>query len=186
MNTTFMRHLLSANKLSLITISIEGVCLAFYCFASQEVTKEKEIKVRIRKATINDISSINALCHEQLAGSHSKIRHYNREQNEYSLNDYNLSNLRIIDLLFTESLMKEKIENKNIYFFVAETKKKQIVGYLIISVHYPKKKPAIQQRAPSFYAYIERFYVSCQYHGQGIELALLNSFDYWKKHKSTH
>jgi ribosomal protein S18 acetylase RimI-like enzyme len=181
-----MRHLLSANKLSLITISIEGVCLAFYCFASQEVTKEKEIKVRIRKATINDISSINALCHEQLAGSHSKIRHYNREQNEYSLNDYNLSNLRIIDLLFTESLMKEKIENKNIYFFVAETKKKQIVGYLIISVHYPKKKPVIQQRAPSFYAYIERFYVSCQYHGQGIELALLNSFDYWKKHKSTH
>ncbi|MFB9229903.1 GNAT family N-acetyltransferase [Vibrio lentus] len=186
MNTTFMRHLLSANKLSLITISIEGVCLAFYCFASQEVTKEKEIKVRIRRATINDISSINALCHEQLAGSHSKIRHYNREQNEYSLNDYNLSNLRIIDLLFTESLMKEKIENKNIYFFVAETKKKQIVGYLIISVHYPKKKPVIQQRAPSFYAYIERFYVSCQYHGQGIELALLNSFDYWKKHKSTH
>ncbi|CAK2891547.1 N-acetyltransferase [Vibrio sp. 10N.286.45.A3] len=142
--------------------------------------------MRIRKATINDISSINALCHEQLAGSHSKIRHYNREQNEYSLNDYNLSNLRIIDLLFTESLMKEKIENKNIYFFVAETKKKQIVGYLIISVHYPKKKPLIQQRAPSFYAYIERFYVSCQYHGQGIELALLNSFDYWKKHKSTH
>lgn len=142
--------------------------------------------MRIRKATINDISSINALCHEQLAGSHSKMSHYNRERNEYSLNDYNLSKLRIIELLFTESLIKEKIENKNTYFFVAETKKKQVVGYLIISVHSPKIKPVIQQRAPSFYAYVERFYVSCKYHGQGIELALLNSFDYWEKYKSAH
>ncbi|MEZ9292246.1 GNAT family N-acetyltransferase [Vibrio lentus] len=142
--------------------------------------------MRIRKATINDISSINALCHEQLTGSYIKISHYNRERNEYSLNDYNLSQLRIIDLLFTESLMKEKLQNKNIYFLVAETEKKKVVGYLIISVHSPKKKPAIQQRIPSFYAYIERFYVSCKYHGQGIELALLNSFDYWKKYKSAH
>nr|WP_235800534.1 GNAT family N-acetyltransferase [Vibrio lentus] len=152
----------------------------------KSVTNEKEIKVRIRKATINDISSINALCHEQLAGNHSKISHYNRERNEYNWNDYNLSKLKIIDLLFTEPLIKEKLKNKNIYFFVAETEKKQLVGYLIISLHSPKKKPFIQQRAPAFYAYIERFYVSCKYHGQGIELALLNSFDYWKKYKSAH
>ncbi|WP_210500931.1 GNAT family N-acetyltransferase [Vibrio crassostreae] len=142
--------------------------------------------MQITKATLNDISSINTLCHEQLAGCHSKISHYSRERNEYSLNDYNLSKLRIIDLLFTESLMKEKLNNKNTYFFVAETENKQVVGYLMVSVHYPKKKPAIQQRDPSFYAYIERFYVSYRYHEQGIELALLNSFDYWKKHKSAH
>ena len=106
--------------------------------------------MRIRKATINDISSINALCHEQLAGSHSKMSHYNRERNEYSLNDYNLSKLRIIDLLFTESLIKEKLENKNIYFFVAETEKKQVVGYLIISVHSPKKKASYPTTSPIF------------------------------------
>ncbi|CAH7139137.1 hypothetical protein VCHA41O249_280026 [Vibrio chagasii] len=35
-----MRHLLSANKLSLITISLGGVYLAFYRFASQEVSNE--------------------------------------------------------------------------------------------------------------------------------------------------
>ncbi|MFA0610390.1 GNAT family N-acetyltransferase [Vibrio sp. 10N.222.49.B4] len=141
----------------------------------------------IRKATLNDISSINALCHEQLTGSHSKISHYKREQNEYSLSDYNFSKIRIIDLVFTESMMKEKLNNKNIYFFVAETKKnKQVIGYLMVSVHPPKKRPALQQRIPSFYAYIERFYVSYKYHEQGIELALLNSFDYWKKYKSAH
>ncbi|HHX8329256.1 TPA: GNAT family N-acetyltransferase [Vibrio alginolyticus] len=139
--------------------------------------------MRIRKATLNDIPSINTLCQEQLTGSHSKISHYNREQLEFNLSDYNLSKLRIIDLLFTESLMKKKLNNKNIYFFVAETKMKKVVGYLIISAQYPKK-PATQQRVPSFYAYIERFYVSCKYQGQGIELALLNSFDFWKKYKS--
>lgn len=140
----------------------------------------------IRKTTLDDIPSINALCHEQLIGSHSKISYYNRKQHEFLLNDYNLSKLRIINLLFTESLMKEKLNNKNIYFFVAETENKQVVGYLMVSIHSPKNKPAIQQQEPSFYAYIERFYVSCRYHGQGIELALLNSFDYWKKYKSEH
>lgn len=140
----------------------------------------------IRKATLTDISSINALCYEQLTGSHSKISHYNREKNEYNLSDYNLSKIRIIDLVFTESLMKEKLSNKNIYFFVAETDNKQVIGYLMVSIHSPKKRPAIQQHTPSFYAYIERFYVSNKYHEQGIELALLNSFDYWKKYKSAH
>lgn len=140
----------------------------------------------IRKATLNDLSSVNALCHEQLNGSHSKISHYNKQRNEYSLSDYNLSKLRIIDLLFTESLLKEKLNKKNIYFFVAETKKKTVVGYLMVSVHAPKKRPVILLNTPQFYAYIERFYVSKRYHGKGIELALLNSFDYWKKCKSAH
>lgn len=142
--------------------------------------------MRIRQATLDDMPSINALCHEQLTGSHSKINHYDRERNEYSLSDYNLSKLRIIDLLFTKSLMKKKLANKNIYFFVAETKKKQVIGYLMVSVHSPKKRAVLQQRPLSFYAYIERFYVSYKYHGQGIELALLNSFDYWKRYKSVH
>lgn len=120
----------------------------------------------IRKATLNDLSSVNALCHEQVTGCHSN----NKQRNEYSLSDYNLSKLRIIDLLFTESLLKEKLNKKNIYFFVAET----------------KKRPVVLLNTPQFYAYIERFYVSKRYHGKGIELALLNSFDYWKKCKSAH
>lgn len=141
----------------------------------------------IRKATLSDLSSINALCQEQLTDSHSKISHFNKDRNKYSLSDCNLSKLRIIDLLFTESLLKEKLNNTNIYFFVAETKKKRVVGYLMVSVHAPKRKrPTISQHIPQFYAYIERFFVSHKYHGKGIELALLNSFDYWEKLKSAH
>lgn len=142
----------------------------------------------IRKAMLRDLRSINKLCNEQLLGSQSKIMNSDSVAKKKRLSDYNLRKLRMVDLLFTESLLKEKLNDKNIYFFVAETdkKRKEVVGYLIVSVHTPRKTPSFTQHSPQFYAYIERFYVSYKYHGKGIELALLNSFDYWKKHKSAH
>lgn len=142
----------------------------------------------IRKAMLRDLRSINKLCHEQLLGSQIKMRNSDNVKKTKRLSDYNLSKLRMVDLLFTESLFKKKLNDKNIYFFVAETdrKRKEVVGYLIVSVHIPRKTAAFTQNTPQFYAYIERFYVSYKYHGKGIELALLNSFDYWKKHRSAH
>lgn len=186
MNITNIQKRLSANKLSLITSGYSNQLLSILDVLRQKNNRRKRrFKVLIRKATLNDLFSINALCHEQLTGSHSNISHSNKDRNKYSLSDYNLSKLRIIDLLFTESLLKEKLNNKNVYFFVAETKKKTVVGYLMVSVH-AQKRLIISQHTPQFYAYIERFYVSYKYHGKGIELALLNSFDYWKKYKSAH
>ena len=144
--------------------------------------------MRIRKAMLRDLRSINKLCHEQLLGSQSKVINSDSAEKKKHLSDYNLSKLRVVDLLFTESQFKRKLNNKNNYFFVAETDKerKEVVGYLIVSVHIPRKTPAFMQHNPKFYAYIERFYVSYKYHGKGIELALLNSFDYWEKHRSAH
>ena len=98
----------------------------------------------IRKAMLRDLRSINKLCHEQLLGSQSKMRNSDNVKKKKRLSDYNLSKLRMVDLLFTESLFKKKLNDKNIYFFVAETdrKRKEVVGYLIVSVHIPKKTPA--------------------------------------------
>ncbi len=79
----------------------------------------------IRKAMLRDLRSINKLCNEQLLGSQSKIMNSDSVAKKKRLSDYNLRKLRMVDLLFTESLLKEKLNDKNIYFFVAETDKKE-------------------------------------------------------------
>ncbi|HAS6020297.1 TPA: GNAT family N-acetyltransferase [Vibrio vulnificus] len=129
----------------------------------------------IREAFVSDLSWLNGLYREQFITN---------EDNDWQCcsSKSNSAQFWKENVYLSEAMLKRNIADSNICFMVAEKRNtRKLVGFLLASMRSPKKRLIVPICAPAHYAYIERFYVSADYHGLEIELMLLNRFYSWQK-----
>ncbi|EGR7942936.1 hypothetical protein VVYB158_07880 [Vibrio vulnificus CladeA-yb158] len=130
----------------------------------------------IREAYVSDLPCLNGLYREQFIA--------NYEDNEWRCcsSKRNSAQFWKENVCLSEARLKRNIADSNVCFMVAEKRNtRKLVGFLLASIRYPKKRLVVPLCVPAHYAYIERFYVSGDYHGLEIELMLLNRFYSWQK-----